>query len=659
MTLIKIPVKVAVSGGEAPYTFVFSSTSSCVTFSKSTGTAALIDAQYVAATEARFTDQACIGSSFISVTFTDTNGCSKTLSPIAINNPCNITNTISSNGEFMFIATTTGGTGTYTYSWTFDDTLFTLSGTDISPTDNSLSLSLLTSIVPESTVISCLVTDTKGCTKYTSYTYNFCKPSIINGSVYLTCGFLSTCANSKSKHVNFNLSGLVSTCSNQTIDWEKTNFIVPADICVTNNNNGTITVASKSSSAITKNLLFAVITTSGVRANHGVLSVLAPTCATINNERTTVEPFTGVPTTVQIIASDTVGTVKIIPVESRVAGYPDWSSFTFLNSPSWGTVAFNADREIEYTITDITTTTNIPDTVVWKMNDIYGSQINITDTISRNVSGVPVTTGEVICTTCGETTAPVDVLANDTGDIDRSTLTIVLNDPDVVITKNSDNNLIFTVLPGVTGFSNACSYKVANTQGVYCSPQLFIVSTACAGIPTDLDLTCVPSKILNLQDRFANMLGLNWTWSETTTGSPTYASQGGVITGAQGTIDLTGMTNRTYTFELSVENTGSCPGIYDTETVSIVHAQSPNIVFVSATDNLNGTSTYNFEYTGVHLPFSVTLNGVLVDYFYPITASDGIGSFTIYNVTGVNSVVIQAQSVCGPSVTATDTSLNL
>lgn len=655
MITIPIQAKVTTSGTHhGPYTCTFESTNTCATFSENNISVVANSAnEYIASTTITYTDENCISNSVITATFVNAKGCSET-KVIPVSNPCNLTHSIAPNGEFQFVATTTGGSGSYTYQWVFDNTVF--KSVDNNIEDSILYLQIAGLFVPSTTTVQCIVTDNVyKCTKQASYSYNFCKPSVYQTRVGLVCNStpLTGCSIGaiSSQYRNYVLSEAVRPCSGQVIDWSFLEMTEVPGVCIINNQDGTISIATNRTTAQVVNVLYRVKTTKGIVSDFGQLSITIPVCSA-------TKKFSGTPMTIQLTADDSVSDVKTLPVESRVGGSADWSTFQFTNTPSWGTVTFNGSREIKYTITDLTTTPAVPDVIKWSLNDIYGNQINITDTVLRDVIAVPSTVTDSVCVTCGEYTT-VDVLANDTGDIDRSTLTIVLNDPDIVITKDTDNNLVFTALTGAS-LSNLNSYKVANTQGAFSATQNFFVHAACVGdITTPYDLTCLPSKTFDLIDLFVGQNSFTQTYAETSTITPDYTTQGGTIVGALGTVNFTGINNGTYKFEFTAGNVAACAGTDDTGEVTIIHGATPNITFTTATDNGNGTSTYTFTYSGIASPYTVTLNGSAATFQSTVNASGGSGSFTIYNVSGVNTVVIQAATICGTTTNDTDNSITV
>lgn len=658
--MIVVPVSVEITGGTAPYTFTYSSNNTNVSFSSVTGTAYLSGVDtYSASTDVEFLNQTDITSTVVTVTFVDANGCSKVLTPVVVYNPCTMQSTITNNADFVFVAATTGGSGGYTYNWLYDMGLWQIATGDSDSTDNYLSLEIKEgAVVPTSTLIAVTITDAAGCQLYKTYTYSFCQPRILSSTVSLVCDTTAVtgCTGVVSQYRNFSVERLVLPCTDQVIDWPTMEFSIPVGICVQHLGNGVLTITSSLSTNTTKIISYSVKTTSGIRSTFGTITVTIPTCEAGRN------PFTGVPQTIQLTIEDIVADERLLNVESRVGGTPDWSTFAFVGAPTWGTVTFNGNRDIVYTITDVTTTPTIPDTISWTLNDYSGGQINITDTVLRNRIALPVTVLDVVCNSCGETTAPIDVLANDTGDIDRSTLYISDGDNEIVVTKDTDNNFVFTSLPGAS-FNNFLNYRVANTQGAYSTDAIRInVQVACVGTddsPT-LDLTCVVSKVFDIKDQFVGGNSFGDVFVETTPAVPTYASQGGVIVGAEGTVTLTGLANKTYTFQYTASNVVACsPTWDDIGVLTVIHNTTPHVTFATAVDNTNGTSTYTGTYFSNAAPFSITLNGNPATFSSGIQANGGNFTFTLYNVAGVNTVVISTISTCGVAISDSDNSLTI
>lgn len=641
------------SGGTAPYTFVYSSTDPTVAFSNATGTATLVGTEYRCPTDVIYLTQSSIDTAIIQCTITDAKGCTTTHSPVVVNNPCNLQNTITTNGEFVFVATTTGGSGTYTYEWIYDTGIFQPIG-NVDETDNQISFRLLDTTT--TTLVQCVVTDSNGCSTTTSYSYNICRPTwgatrgmtlrCVENTTLTGCSLVPT-----SIYNNFPLDGLIKPCANQVIDWTTLEFSNTSGLCIVNHNNGKISGASSNPNGVGYLVTISVKTTSGIKSQDLQLIVTAPICVAD-------DPVVAINNSFQITANESIGSVINLNSSNRVAGKSiDWGTLQITTAPTFGTATINPNGDILYTITDLVTTPNVPDIIKWKIGSTTGYMAYGTDTILRDALAAPTTTTEIICAKCQESTPAFDLTANDTGDIDKQSVTIVLNDPDVIITKDSNHDFVFTTLP-TASFNNLNTYKVANTQGVYSANQNFIVRSACVGedkTPTN-DLTCKVSKTFDLIDMFANMNAFNVSYTETTTTTPTYTTQGGTIVGANGTLDFSAIaTDRTYTFEVLAENQGTCHPTYsDTGVVTVIHGVTPNIVLSAATLVSTGIYSFTFTYSGISSPFTITDDGIAATFHSGIVANNGTGSFSIY-ADPASSIVISATTVCGNITTSTST----
>lgn len=657
--MITLPIDpVKPSGGTAPYTFVYSSTDTTVTFSNATGTAALVGTEYQCQSNVTYQTQSSIDTAIIQCIVTDANGCTSTFSPVVVPNPCNLQNTISTNGDFVFVAATTGGSGTYSYEWIYDDNIFQENG-NVDQFDNQISFDLINT-PPASSLVTCVVTDTYGCSVKSSLSYSFCKPSWdrtpgVNLYCTTTPAFKGCSLTPASVYNGFSLSNIVNVCANQIIDWSTLEFSLPSSLCIVNNGDGTINVVSSKVVGVSYLITVSVKTTSGIKSQDLFLPINAPTCS-VNTVIDAVNSST------QITAANSVGNVLNLDTSNKVSGDNiDWATLQITTSPTFGTAAINPNGDILYTISDLVTTPSVPDIIKWSINSTTGYTAYGTDTILRDAIAAPSTTTETICAKCQEATPAFDLTANDTGDINKSSVTIVLNDPDIIITQDSNFNFIFTSLP-TASFSNLNSYKVANSQGVFSGNQNFIVSSACVGddkTPTN-DLTCTVSKSFDLLSLFTNMNAFNVSFAETTVTTPTYTTQGGTIVGANGTVDFTAIaTDREYTFQVTGENIVACTPTYDdVGTVTVIHGITPHITFGTAVDNGNGTSTYPFTYSGISAPFSVTINGSAATFQSGIIATNGSGTFTLYNIPSVvNTVVLSSVNQCGVAVSDTDATL--
>ena len=268
-----------------------------------------------------------------------------------------------------------------------------------------------------------------------------------------------------------------------------------------------------------------------------------------------------------LLQTNPIGIPINLDTSNRIAGDADYSTMVITAAPTFGTAVINANGDIIYTPTDITTTPTIPDRIKWSIQSNSGKTSFVTETILRDIIAAPIGVNDTVCTTCGEPTAAIDVLANDTGDIVRDTIYITSSDIDISTSIDSDNNVVFLASPGAS-FTNLVKYKVKNSQGIDSNETTVIVSAACTGIPqSPYNLACVP-KTFDLIDQFTGYNAFGTVFVEDgSTASPDYTTQGGTIIGVGGTVDFTAINPGTYRFKFTAQNIVACAGVDDEDLI--------------------------------------------------------------------------------------------
>lgn len=652
--MIQVTLEASVTSSsthQAPYTCVFSSTDTCITFENAiVENIYAVDGNYTATTIAHFLDEACFTNAVITAKFTDANGCSNSKA-VTVANPCTTLNTtVSNNGEFVFIADTSGGTPGYTYEWIYDTGIFN-TVPDSDPTDNILSLNFIGTVQPASTIISVVTTDNNNCQTIVNYTYRFCRPTWNvrdNTTISLNCDNtpLVGCSFTPiSQRRNYSLANILTLCSDQEVDWTTLEVNSSTNICVVNNQDGTISIASNSTGLSTL-IQLNVKTKSGIKSFTLYLTISSPACLTNM-------PINVVNETTQINATNSVGTPIIIETSKRIAGDPDYSTMAITTAPTFGTASINPNADIVYTPTDLTTTTGIPDIIKWSIQSTTGKTVFATETILRDAIASPVTVGDTVCVTCGESTSATDILANDTGDVVRDTVYLTSQDVDISVTIDSDNNMIFTATPGAS-FTNLVKYKVKNSQGVDSNEGTIVVSAACTGTPqSPLNITCFSSKAFDLIDYFTGTNAFNTTFTEDgSTASPDYITQGGTITGANGAVDFTGINAGTYRFKFVADNIVACAGTDDEDYITIINNAAPALTITGTTLVSTGLYKIDFSYASMIETFNVTDAGSPATFQTTISFGSGTGTFNIYS-TAANTIAISGTSQCGTIINDT------
>lgn len=102
-----------ISGGEAPYSYVFTASSPCISFSSQNGTvgsAAAPTASSTISTNITATNEACLTSATAQLVITDALGCVRTQSVVLTNVCSSLTAQISQRAQYQFVgsASSTG-----------------------------------------------------------------------------------------------------------------------------------------------------------------------------------------------------------------------------------------------------------------------------------------------------------------------------------------------------------------------------------------------------------------------------------------------------------------------------------------------------------------------------------------------------------------------
>ena len=640
--MISINYSFPISGGTAPYTCTFSNTNTCATFSSPITT---LSNNGTLTQTITYQDENCINNSVIVLTVDDVNGCSETYN-VQLNNPCSVTSTPILQQGFNFYSSGSGGTPNYSYNWTFDSDIFTLN--DGNPTDGSLNLLYNPSIspVPQTSQIDLEVTDSNGCIDTQSYIVQIETPVLNNLNTVINCSNLNKF--NTSYYGTIQLTGTNLT----NVDWSTLSISGGTGLQYSSLGNGWIQIGLNNTGGTSVPLQCTVQTFQGITSEIATLTLSLPICisALIVPDTCYMSSTSNV---IQLISTDLVTSVKTIDIEDKIFSSEDvdWNTFQFTNTPVYGTVVLNKARQIEYTITSLATPTDI-DTIKWSVQNECGTTLNNTEIINRDIIAAPVTVGEFICMTCNNPTVTTDITANDTGDIDKSTIEFTLVPNDVTYIKDADNNFIFTALPD-SSLTRTLQYKVANTQGVYSNVSSVLLSVACAGIPNNQDITCWVNKNFNLLDYFVDANAAGYLFAETTVGATTYIGQGGTIGAATGTVDFTTITPGVYTFQLTAQGSASCVGVDDTATIEITVRETPEITLLTNVNNGNDTATITFTAIGVNTGLTVVNNGTAATFSIQPSITSNVGTFTLYLNTGVNNITIQAMSECGTIISDT------
>lgn len=483
--MITITKELSITAGEAPFTYSWINNSSCITIPQSTG----ISTDGLISSQINFYDENCLNAADLQILITDSKGCVATFD-IAVESPCSgLTVTpIQYEGDFSFSILAAGGSPAYKYVWTYDSTYF-----DTLPSSsNKLTLVPTAPLNNEvSTTVKCVVTDSKGCTKTKVYTLNFCAPVAQPKYVALVCS--ATTNQAHKNHVILD----VTTCANSTILWDTLVFNgIPSGITIQTDNHPN----EPNAIDITANLnLITPGTYTGYYTVFNSYNTSTTTELVIYiTDCSTPAGIYGTNYAVSLPCPSTAGATVAINLEDYVySSYPiNWSSFAFnpLSGQSSGSqfaltgVLGNATVSLGHVLTyTLTASTALTEIIQWAVCNTNGDCVaNITFTILSNCPTPPVAVNNTFCAACNQATPYLNILSNDTGSFDPSTVTIVtptthgsvLISPTGTISYTADANysgadsFTYTITNPITGqTSNAATVTFnvvcAGTDAIY------------------------------------------------------------------------------------------------------------------------------------------------------------------------------------------------
>jgi len=500
-------------GETGPYNYtwgVTSSSSGCVTFSPSTtGTIANPSSGSII-TDINFLNGTCIDDSTITLTISYNGGTCSKVFPITIADPCDdldVAISATTTDAYLFTAVASGGEGPYTYTWGWDEDLFTPAGS--SGNSQVLKLTYIGgSVPPAQSTVFLTVADQNGCSFTTSQDFATCSLSFDPVSVILEC----QPDGSRSAVVCLDPLG----CATSLVDW--TTF---------QSNSALMDVTLLPPTLFGQN--FACYVNGGRRARITMDADTNPGNSGYNTFYCYVQTTTGVTASIQVTAtypsctippvnpisiaaqapfqidcSYTPGsTYEIGPITDFITTYNggqiDFTSFQFIpldtGIPTAGPVTTtlsgsadynNATKMIEYTVPAATGT----DAFMWTICDTAGncaeSQIYA---IVLDCTLSPTAVNDSECAVCGEAIEH-DVLSNDTVNGVLYNVSIASSPSHGSAVFNGDfgtPRIIYTPNATYSG-SDSYDYTVWNDSGESDTATV-TVNVLCAGADSEI-ATC-------------------------------------------------------------------------------------------------------------------------------------------------------------------------
>jgi hypothetical protein len=557
------------------------------------------------------------------------------------------------NRSVLITATTVGGTPDYTYEFFYDTQYYNL----ITINDNVLSISLKPNIeVPNTSNVTVVTTDAKGCSVTTEYSFNICKPVAQDKSIALSCVPSYTnagCTNIIAQLTNTPL--IVSTCGASSIDWDTLVINLPDGFCYSNNANLISIFADSTVTPGDYTFSYTVQNAGQILSNTANINVNVPLCAI-----TADPPF--IPSTEAIVLAptDTTGTVKEFNVEALVddpSNY-DWDSFTFIAATGQtlvaadsltstnGDVVYTCDRKIEYTVD--TQNCNL-DLIQFTIDDKDGNTSNIGKLVIDYENFPAPTVANGAFNVGGFQNNTLNVLTSSTGNIDVSTVNIVSSPTEGNATVNADGTITYYTTSSAT--SDSFTFNAVSKDGLTSNTGTATLTIQNTGIAKNEDIC--PVSGINLFNYITNYTtGGTWTASGSNptvinVASPTNCNFSSATVG----------TDYTFTYTIGSFSTDIVLTILDSDiTITSVTAPTSNGL-VSG----NPTSTIRFTGSGItnssNIEIEIDFSSGTAIYTYPPDFWSGrSGTVTVEfpDGAGTYDITVTATDQCGNSINDTD-----
>lgn len=505
--MITKTIQYTINNGTAPWSYAFSSTDSCVTFSNATGSTT----SGTITTTATFADEDCLANSTITLSVTDSLGCAGSTT-VTVDNDCDnlVLNAISQEGDYKFNTSASAtGCGSVTFNWYYDNALFNLVTSSSSPFASTITLQPSSSVTsyPTSSNITVIATDCNDCEETQAYTVTFCQPEVSDLDVTLYCNATGT------GYVSGDVNFIVPSNCSSTIDWDTLDIDLPTGISFTNVENVVTFTGTLTATPGTYIRSYSVETEDGINSTTGTITFTIVACSEARSiyipDKTIYIDCTVYSggETIEINIEDEIvlDTGKVI----------DWSTWTLVDPPTPQspsivlTTNTDGDHVFEYDITSPI----IPDVFAWTVCTTDGECANTTTYTLMDCPTTPIAVADSDCTTCGNSVT-IDVLANDVdGGTPFDILTVTPDTPTSgTAVANADGTITYTAPTTEVG-TPTFNYTVDNTSGVTSNSVQVDVDVACAGDSNSKSI-CIPAEALQTPyDDLSGSTRTGGTWS--------------------------------------------------------------------------------------------------------------------------------------------------
>jgi hypothetical protein len=571
--------------------WTISSNDPCASFSPSSGT---VSGQSTnVSVVVTFADEDCFNNAVITISTTDEGGITTTTT-LNIQNPCGTLNAVighqpTAGHPHTLIAYVSGGNPSYSYQWSFDQNVFDVGG---ATTSSVLLLKAKSgATLPDFSDVNLIVSDAKGCSTQKQFTVNLQPPSAQFVKVRsLSCiDPITTPLCGEVNQVSSVINLQAFPAAGKTIDWGTLVISLPPGFCIGNQqlpsqgaDNINITIYANNMPNAEYIGTWSVADNEGIRSNVVNINIGVPECAL--SSLVYVEP-----TYYEVSLGElTPGTEIEIPIDEKVHPreccesasdsdfYPDWDTFTFVAASGQvlvsateltstnGSAELTKERNIKYTVGAMPSCNT--DLIQFKIENKAGGKSNMGKVVFDYIRrAAPVAVDDADCVICGEFVT-VDVLANDTGDINPATVNIISEPSKGTWTVGSDGMISFSPFFTSQGL-DYIEYKVSNPDGEESNTAMLTLTIVCAGrSPINAGNKC--KVIVNLESMLASYATTGGTWSAS------LANPSVVSLVAPNAVDFAAAAAGDYLFSYSVTS-GLCTTRVDVN-LTIINAPANN-----------------------------------------------------------------------------------
>lgn len=482
--MITIPKKIKVTTGQAPFTYLWSSSNSCLTFSKASGTTndGVIETNFLLASDT------CNGVATLTVTSSCGNSQSFTVNYTIPCTSLTIQPIVNNKGLVFEVTASQPGCNSVDFTWGYDKTIWSFLIKRDGKFNSELELVLNSNVsLPSNTQISATVKDCNGCEKTALFTYNIASPRVEPVTVNLyptkdntsyvgevtftvpTNTFYETLQQKVPSILTIEKTGPLTY--KYTVPFQTVNNI-PGNINTqTAYTQGTYTI---------KSMLGIISNTADIKFVYHKPEVAKSINITNGTFNLPCDARPALPFTVDLSNYVTVSEGATI----------DWTSF-MLVAPT-PTNAFNVKIVTEASKQYLSYAPNTP-----VVTDVVNFILKTTDNIISNTGSFTFlpcvsapTANDDNYTIAANSTVSKNILINDLGNgsqIDPTTVEVTDVQSGLSVTTNPDGTVTITVSKDATGVRRF-NYTVKNTSGIKSNVALVSVTVVNAGQNTNVIL---------------------------------------------------------------------------------------------------------------------------------------------------------------------------